>query len=58
MPTWDELQGIVRHGLTTAGGALVTSGYMSSDDLSAGVGAVCVLLGLAWSVLSKRWAKS
>jgi hypothetical protein len=58
MPTWDELQGIVRHSLTTVGGGLVTSGYLSSDDLSAGVGAVVVLLGIAWSILSKRWAKS
>ncbi len=50
----DALLGIVRHVLTTAGGALVTQGLLSSDQLNAAVGAIITLAGAVWSVLSKR----
>lgn len=48
------LAGIVRHGLTTAGGALVAGGYIQSSDTSAFVGGGMVLAGIAWS----WWQKS
>ena len=41
---WDDIQGIVRHVLTTAGGALVSDGLINSSQLQDGVGAVVVLL--------------
>lgn len=43
------LAGLVRHGLTTAGGALVAGGYMQSSDTSAFVGSGMLLAGIVWS---------
>ena len=48
------IAGLVRHALTTAGGALVANGALSSDDLSAAVGALITLIGVIWSALSKK----
>lgn len=50
----DAILGIVRHVLTTAGGVLVTNGTLSNEQLQTGGGAIVVLIGLIWSVLSKR----
>lgn len=52
------VQSLMRHGLTTAGGTLVSKGLMSTDDLSTGVGAVLTLAGIIWSILSKKKDKS
>lgn len=46
--------GIIRHVLTVLGGGLVTQGLLESEQLTAGVGAILTLLGIAWSV----WQKS
>ena len=46
--------GIIRHALTTAGGALVGNGYLTGDELSSAVGAIVTLVGVAWSVYEKR----
>lgn len=51
--TWDLIQGLVRHLLTTAGGVLVTDGVLNTDQLNQGAGAVCVLIGIAWSAWNK-----
>lgn len=48
------IAGVVRHFLTAAGGALVTSGYLSGDEANAAVGAVATLVGLVWSIYTKR----
>ena len=48
------IMGIIRHAMTTLGGGLVANGYMGSDELSSGIGAVITLIGLAWSVIEKR----
>lgn len=45
--------GVIRHGLTTAGGALVTQGVVSAGEAEQAVGAVMVLVGLAWSLWRK-----
>jgi hypothetical protein len=50
----DDVQGIIRHLLTTAGGALVTSGAITNGQLQDAIGAVMVLGGLAWSLYQKR----
>lgn len=43
------LAGIVRHGLTSLGGALVAGGYMESSQTAAFVGAGMTIAGVAWS---------
>jgi hypothetical protein len=48
--------GVVRHLLTLAGGVLVTRGTLDDGQLSEGVGALCALLAIAWSVQHKRRA--
>lgn len=45
---------IIRHGLTSAAGALVTAGYLSNSDATQAVGAVMALIGIAWSAYQKR----
>lgn len=48
-----DVQGIIRHALTTAGGALVTSGVITSGQLQDAIGALMVLGGIAWSLYQK-----
>ncbi|WP_426608656.1 hypothetical protein [Bradyrhizobium sp. McL0616] len=43
------LAGIVRHFLTSAGGALVAGGYIQSSDTSAFIGGGMVIAGVVWS---------
>ena len=50
----DIIAGFIRHVLTAAGGALVAGGYLTSDEWTTIAGAVAVLVGVVWSVLSKR----
>jgi hypothetical protein len=47
------LAGMVRHGLTTVGGALVTDGVIQSSDVNGFVGAGMVVAGVAWSWWNK-----
>ena len=48
------LQGLIRHLLTTAGGALVARGSLSSSDVEIAVGAIMTLAGVIASVVNKR----
>jgi hypothetical protein len=48
---------VVRHTLTTAGGALVAEGWTTGRDVDAAVGAVLTLAGFAASVLKARREK-
>lgn len=50
---WSDVQGIVRHVLTTAGGGLVANGYISGQQEQDAVGAIIVLLGIIWSLANK-----
>jgi hypothetical protein len=45
--------GLIRHGLTVAGGVLVTQGYADVAQVETLVGAGVIVIGIAWSV----WAK-
>lgn len=61
--TKEILLGLLRHGLTTAGGMLAAKGLIDAGSVSAALtafdaiaGAVCVLYGVWWSVLQKRAA--
>ena len=48
------LLGVIRHVLTAAGGALVANGALTGDEVNTAVGAISALVGVMWSVLSKR----
>lgn len=48
------LAGIVRHALTTAGGALVAGGYMQSSQTADFIGGGMVIAGIAWSWWQKE----
>jgi hypothetical protein len=50
----DAVAGVIRHVLTTAGGALVAAGYFTSDQWTTIAGALTVIVGVVWSVISKR----
>lgn len=50
------IAGVVRHLITTVGGALVTSGVLSADDLSTLAGAGAIVVGVVWSLLNKKAA--
>lgn len=50
----EQLLGIVRHGLTFAGGYLVTKGLADSATASEIIGALVTLAGAVWSILHKK----
>lgn len=50
----EAILSIVRHILTTAGGALVANGTINAEQLNTGAGAVIALAGIIWGVLAKR----
>jgi hypothetical protein len=52
----DIIAGIIRHLLTAAGGALVAGGYLTSDQWTTIAGALAIIVGVVWSVISKRAA--
>jgi len=49
---------VLRHGLTTLGGMLVSSGYINSSEASGLVGSGMVLAGVAWSWWQKKGQKA
>ena len=52
----EAILGIIRHVLTTAGGALVANGTLDANQLNTGAGALVVLIGVIWSVVAKKKA--
>ena len=50
----DIVAGLIRHALTTLGGVLVGAGYLTSDEWTTIAGALAILIGVVWSVISKR----
>jgi hypothetical protein len=44
------LMPIIRHALTTFGGALASKGFVSASDVETAIGAVMALIGVALSV--------
>lgn len=51
---WKDIEGVLRHALTFAGGALSLNGTMSDGQLDLAVGAIVTLIGVAWSVWQKH----
>lgn len=54
MMTREVFQGLVRHALTVAGGALAARWGWSGEVVDALVGAGAILAGAAWSVIANR----
>jgi hypothetical protein len=54
----DQVAGIIRHLLTTVGGALVAAGYLTSAEWTTIAGALAVIIGVVWSIITKRLAKA
>ncbi len=50
---FETISALVRHGLTTAGGSLVSVGVISASEVQAFVGAGMTLAGIVWSILRK-----
>ena len=46
--------GIVRHILTFGGGVMTQKGLASGEEVTTGISAVVTLIGVIWSVLSKK----
>ena len=49
------LNGIVRHILTAAGGALVDRGSLAESELDLAVGAIITLAGVIWNAIAKGY---
>jgi hypothetical protein len=47
------VMGGVRHGLTTVGGILVSSGYLDDSGASQLIGSTMILAGVVWSIAAK-----
>lgn len=54
----DMFMSLLRHLLTTFGGVLVSSGYISQNNLEAGIGAIIVLVGLGFAGINHTLANS
>lgn len=50
----EALMGVLRHVLTTAGGALVAAGKLDPEIATESTGVLLALVGLVWSIVSKR----
>ena len=48
------LNGLLRHILTAAGGALVARGSLAESELDLAVGAIITLAGVIWSAIANR----
>jgi hypothetical protein len=50
----ETVLGIVRHVLTFGGGFLITKGVADAGEVTELVGALAAVIGVVWSILSKR----
>ena len=53
----DEFDGLVRHCLSTFGGAVVASGLASQEQWTVLSGGIVVLITILWSIASKKYLK-
>lgn len=47
------VEAVVRHLLGAAGAGAAAAGYLSGDQVQAGIGALVTLGGIVWSVVQK-----
>jgi|TARA_R100001460_G_scaffold45508_2_gene82715 hypothetical protein len=50
----ESILGIVRHFLTFGGGFMTQNGMASNDEVTTGVSAAVTLIGVIWSIMSKK----
>lgn len=50
----EQIEGLIRHILTVAGGSLVTAGKLDPAELATVAGSLAMLAGVAWSWWVKR----
>jgi hypothetical protein len=50
----ETIKAIARHGLTTAGGALIAQGVGDESIVNEAVGIIVGVIGLVWSIIEKR----
>ena len=50
----DSILGIIRHILTFGGGFMPQSGIATDNEVTTGVSAAVTLIGVIWSILSKK----
>jgi len=50
----EQLLGIIRHGLTIAGGALIAKGVIDESTSNEIIGTIMSLAGVIWSFISKK----
>jgi hypothetical protein len=50
----DQINGLIRHTLTIAGGALVTKGVIDEGVMMECVGIAMSLVGVVWSFIEKK----
>jgi hypothetical protein len=50
----EQLLGVIRHGLTVAGGALIAKGVLDESVSNEIIGAIMSLVGVVWSFFSKK----
>jgi hypothetical protein len=49
-----QINGLIRHGLTAIGGALVILGYLEESVISEIIGGIMTAVGFVWSYLEKK----
>jgi hypothetical protein len=54
----EQVAGLIRHVLTTAGGIAVAIGWTDDGTVAAIAGAVATIAGIAWSIWAKRRPKT
>jgi len=52
----EQVYGLIRHGLTAAGGVCVTLGYIDEDVVPELIGALMTIVGIVWSYQAKKKA--
>jgi hypothetical protein len=50
----EQIFGIIRHVFTSVGGIVVAQGYISDNMFAELSGAVLTLIGVIWSIVSKK----
>jgi hypothetical protein len=50
----EQIEGVIRHALTTIGGVLVTKGLIDESILSEILGAALTISGIVWSIIEKN----
>lgn len=56
--TKETILALVRHILTTGGGALASRGVIDGGDTELVVGALVTIIGFGWSLIDKRRQKA